>query len=131
VIELLRVPGLGGCHELVAAVVLALAWSGNASLAALCPASARSVLAAGELIAMLILEQVTGWRSDSAMLWLWGNQLTSLLAGFGFRQAVARRLGESSRLGLAGFWRLAWPLLLLVVPANLAVGGLRLWLSTL
>lgn len=130
-IELLPVPGLSGLHELVVALILALAWAANASLAAACPMAARSLLAAAELAAMVLLERATGWRSDSAMLWLWGNQLTSLAAGFGLRQAVHRRLGAVARLGLRGFWRLAWPLLLLVVPGNFAVGALRLWFTTL
>jgi len=129
VVNLLPVPGFGGWHELLVALVLIVAWVLNASLAALCPARWRGPLAALELALMLWFEQANGWRADSALLWLWGNQLTSLLAGFGLPQALSRRLGESVRLPLRTFWRLAWPMLLLVGPANLAIAGLRLWLK--
>ena len=130
-IELLPMPGMAGWPELGVGLALALGWMLNATLAAGCPRPAAGLLAASELAALLILENSGGWRADSAMLWLWANALTSLSAGLAFQAAVRRRLGKEFRFSVASFWRLGWPLLLLIIPANLAIGAVRLWLGSM
>lgn len=130
-IESAPIPGLTDLPDGLVAILFTLAWCANATAAAVCRPGWRGSLIAAELAAAGFLSRAAGWQFDSALCWLFANQATSLLAGFGLTSALQRRLSPTLRLGARRFWYLAWPLLLLVVPFNLIVALFRSGLSHL
>lgn len=120
------VPGLVDQPEGLVALVLAIFWIANATVAA--GAAERGllgVLVVLEAIFAVMVAARAGWRHDSGMTWLWGNLISSLLAGAGLILALRARAGGPAMIGARRFWRLAWPLILLALVGNGAVALLR------
>jgi len=122
-----QVPGLEGHPEWLAALLLTALWAANANLAALA-ADRRSfwLIAAIELLLLVWLQTHLAWRSDSGVVWLWGNVVSSVMVPGGLVLALRARLDAPIKVTVVRFWRMAWPLLLLAVAGNAMVAAVRM-----
>ncbi len=121
-----HVPGLAGQPEWLAALLLTVLWAANAHLTAWA-ADRRSLwlVAAIELLLLVWLETHLAWRTDSGVVWLWGNLVSSVLVPGGLVVALRVRLDATVRVTVVRFWRMAWPLLGLAVVGNAMVAVVR------